>query len=401
LAPYRGEVSTFRSALACLLAGGLLAAASAGFAEPADARQPSVVGGQEADSGEFGFVASVLDATRYRQAGAFQAQYCVASLTSPTTLVTAAHCLIDQRTGRSLDPEDLLVGFGSDLRSPELRTIAVADFRVHPDYKVKTSKRDLAVLYLAQPVDDYPTISPPLGADVAAFTAPGTSAQVVGWGNTRTRGNRFPPALQVGDVSIFPAAACGKGAEYTVDGVTFAGFTRQQADPRTMLCAAGANPAGGVIDACQGDSGGPLTVGTGGQRRLVGVVSWGQKCASLMPGVYTRVTAESDFLIDAGVLADRAPILPPSINVTAPSDTRVRVKVTAPRDGTQVDAFAVSGTDAATGATYACTAAPRPGKRTRACFLDGVPAGTTLRIEAISGNSTGNSPVSPPVLFTN
>jgi hypothetical protein len=79
-------VSAFRSALACVLAGGLLALASTGFAEPADAREPSVVGGQEADSGEFGFVASVLDATRYRQAGAFQAQYCLANLTSPTNL---------------------------------------------------------------------------------------------------------------------------------------------------------------------------------------------------------------------------------------------------------------------------------------------------------------------------
>jgi len=399
LAPYRGDVLRAHSLLASTLVGGLLAFTGSGLVGSAQAGQPTVVGGQEADTGEFGFVASVLDAERYRQAGAFQAQYCVASLTSPTTLVTAAHCLIDQGNGQALDPKDLLIGFGSNLRSPNLRTIAVADYRVHPDYRIKTSSQDLAVLYLAQPVLDYPTISPPLGADVAAFTAPGTSAQVVGWGNTRTRGDRFPPDLQVGNVEVFPAAACGGGEGYAVNGVSFDGFTRRQADPRTMLCAAGANPAGGIIDACQGDSGGPLTVGTGDARRLIGVVSWGQKCASRMPGVYTRITAESDFLINAGVLADRAPILPPRLDVSAPTSTRVRVKVTAPQDGTRVDAFAVTATNTATGETFSCTSAPRPGKRTRACFLDGVAPGVPLSIEAISGNDAGNSPVSQPVQF--
>jgi hypothetical protein len=118
-----------------------------------------------------------------------------------------------------------------------------------------------------------------------------------------------------------------------------------------------------------------------------------------MPGVYTRITAESDFLINAGVLADRAPILPPRLDVSAPTSTRVRVKVTAPQDGTRVDAFAVTATNTATGETFSCTSAPRPGKRTRACFLDGVAPGVPLSIEAISGNDAGNSPVSQPVQF--
>lgn len=362
--------------------------------------QPRVVNGDSAPAVEFDFVASVLDADRYRQAGAFQAQYCAASLTSPTTLVTAAHCVVDQRSGKEVKPKNLLIALGSDLRSPSMRTIAVDRFDVHPEYQVKTSEHDLAVLHLAQPVDDYPTIELPSGADVAAFTSAGVAAQVAGWGNTRARGERFPSTLQIGNVRLFPDSACGKGKGYQVDGVDFDGFTAKQADARTMLCAAGANPAGDVVDACQGDSGGPLVAGVGEQRRLIGVVSWGQKCASRLPGVYTRITAESDFLIEAGAVPDRAPILAPSVNVTAPAPSRLRVKVTAPQDGTRVEAFAVTATDASTGITYSCTASPKADKRSRACFIDGLPEDAPLLIEAISGNRVGNSPVSQPVEFS-
>ena len=372
------------------------AAAPVSANEPA---RPTVVGGGSGQSDEFGFVASILDAQVYRKDGPYQAQFCAGSLTSPTTIVTAAHCLVDQRTGRPYSSDGLLVAFGADLRSPSLRTIGVQDIRVHPQYRVKTNRNDLAVLYLSQPVEDYPTIAPPTGADVAAYTAAGTAAKVAGWGNTRANGNRYPTRLNVGNVRVFPDRACGSGKGYRVDGVSFDGFTDREADARSMLCAAGATPAGDVVDACQGDSGGPLVAGAGDARRLIGVVSWGQRCATSLPGVYTRITAQSDFLTDAGALPDLAPILAPEVSVTSTSPTEIRVRVEAPVDGTQIEAFAVTATDIATGQAYTCTSSPKPGKRIRACFIDGLPAGARLRIEAISGNSTGNSPVSVPVEF--
>lgn len=396
-----GAMPGFRSRLLAACATLALGIATAGVptAGAAPMSQPRVVGGDGADPVDFGFVASILDARRYREAGAFQAQYCAASLTSPTTLVTAAHCVVDQVTGRDMDPDDLLIAFGADLRAPALRTIGVRDFEVHPNYRIKSSENDLAVIRLSQPVQDYPTITPPTGADVAAFTAPGTAAKVAGWGNTRARGNRYPTRLQVGNVRVFPDSSCGRGKGYEVDGIAFDGFGARDADSRTMICAAGANPAGDVIDACQGDSGGPLVAGSGDARRLIGVVSWGQKCATMLPGVYTRITAASDFLVGAGVLADQAPILAPEVAITTPSPTRLRVKVSAPQDGTRVTAFAVTATDVESGEVYSCTAAPQRGKRTRACFIDGIPAGNAMRIEAISGNDAGNSPVSAPVTF--
>ena len=47
-------------------------------------------------------------------------------------------------------------------------------------------------------------------------------------------------------------------------------------------------------DACQGDSGGPLVVAVDGQWTLLGVVSWGIRCGTELPGVYTKVTQYLD-----------------------------------------------------------------------------------------------------------
>lgn len=387
-----------RSFLAAAISLALLVAASPSTAVPTST--PLIVGGSTADPADFGFIAAVLDADSYRKSGAYQAQFCAASLTTPTTMVTAAHCVVDQKTARRTKPGEILVAFGSDLRSPSLRVIGVDDIRVHPDYRIKTTQNDVAVLHLSQPVTDYPAIGLPSGTEVAVYSAPGTSAKVAGWGNTRPRGNRYPPELQAGNVRVFPDSSCGRGKAYKVDGIKFQGFRRSEADADSMLCAAGVNGSGDVVDACQGDSGGPLVAGVGEARRLIGVVSWGQECASRLPGVYTRLGSVSEFLIDAGVLPQRAPILAPLVTVTSPKTGVLRIKMVAPADGTAIDAFAASVTNPQTGAIYTCTASPRPGKRTRACFVDGLPPGSVVTVDAISGNGVGSSPVSIPQTVT-
>lgn len=63
-----------------------------------------------------------------------------------------------------------------------------------------------------------------------------------------------------------------------------------------MLCANATQPE---RDACQGDSGGPLVA----DDVLIGIVSWGERCAdALYPGVYTKVSEYNSWIIQNAVL---------------------------------------------------------------------------------------------------
>ena len=58
-------------------------------------------------------------------------------------------------------------------------------------------------------------------------------------------------------------------------------------------------------DSCQGDSGGPLITKENDRYAVIGVVSYGIKCAEpKYPGVYARVTANMDWIksITSGTL---------------------------------------------------------------------------------------------------
>lgn len=66
----------------------------------------------------------------------------------------------------------------------------------------------------------------------------------------------------------------------------------------------GLNKQGRVTDTCQGDSGGPLicdnldSSGRGVAKAiLVGLTSFGEECGGQKPGVYTRVSAYSDWIL--------------------------------------------------------------------------------------------------------
>lgn len=380
-------------AVACAMAVG-----ASGPSLAATPASPRVINGDPGDPSRHPYLVSLLLASRYADDGPFQAQFCGGTLTTPTTVVTAAHCLVDEKTGDQRPATNLLVGVGPSLRDPALRVVRVTQVLVNPDYARRTAVNDIAVLTLAEPVTDLRTLRPVSPEEAAALTTPGSRVEVVGWGNTSTSSKQFPDVFRVGRLVVFPDASCGDGKPFTINGVTFNGFDSSEADARVMVCAAGASDAGTVIDSCQGDSGGPLVAGEGEAARLVGVVSWGEECASRFPGVYTRVASEFEFLQAAGAVpaAPAVPTQPPALTVTVASGGLV-VGFTAADDGSQVTAFAATALDPVSGQAANCVAAVPAGGTAASCVIEGLANGTSYQVTGISGTAQGNSPVAGPI----
>ena len=360
---------------------------------------PRVVNGTELTAGTYGYVVSLLDAARYAKDGAFQAQFCGGALTTPTTVVTAAHCVVDQKSGRVSTPGEVVVGVGSDLSSADLRVFTASTITVHPGYDIDTASNDLAVLTLSEPAAGAPIITPLRPTDLASYTAPGAPAVVAGWGNRSKTGNNFPNHLHWGPIAIFPDSTCGSGASYTYKGVTFYGYDADSANTSEMLCGAGVTNAGQIIDACQGDSGGPLIGGEGAATRLLGVVSWGDDCASQHPGVYTRMSAMTDFLVSRNAIATLAPTLAPAV-AAEPLNGAVRVTITPVNDGSVIETYAATATDQVTGAVQVCYAKPRRDGLAPFCTINGLTNTIPVTVSAIAANALGNSPASPTLSIT-
>ncbi len=363
---------------------------------------PRVVHGVDSKAGEFPFLAALLETSELQQEGAFQAQFCGATLTSPTTLVSAAHCVVNQKTGEQSAAADITVGFSRSLDSPNIRLVQVINVSVHPGYEIETSRNDISVLTLATPVTDIPTLDPLIPELAAEYTAAGGSAQVAGWGNTVTSGNKYPTIFQIGDLVVFPDASCGGGKRNVVNGITFNGFSSREVDDNVMMCAAGVNSNKEIVDACQGDSGGPLiATGSAGQR-LVGVVSWGEDCASKYPGVYSRVSALNAFLQSAGAMPISIPTVAPTVSVT-PLLGELRINMTGIQGGAAVTQYAATvigpnPADPTTLQTLTCFAAPTKRSASGTCSVTGLLTGSEYSVTAISANELGNSPPSAPLI---
>jgi secreted trypsin-like serine protease len=357
------------------------------------AAEPRIINGTDVPTGDMPYAVALLSSAEYSRSNAFQAQFCGGALTTATTVVTAAHCLVNPKSGARATPDEILIGLGPQLISPDYRLVRVSNIIIHPKYDLRTSANDIAVIVLAEPQSDITPVLPLRESDEATYLAAGTPARVAGWGNTSVTSSAFPTALRVGDVTIFPDASCGSGQSYTISGVRFGGFGPGEAFADTMLCAAGVTAESRIVDSCQGDSGGPLIVGTGPNTRLVGLVSWGDTCATNLPGVYTRVVAMSEFLRNTGALTSLAPTTPPSIEVV-PMHQRLRVRFTPASDGSRVTTFAATVVNPATGEQQSCFAKPRRDGLPTSCEVAGLTNGVAYSVQAIAANSLGDSPPS-------
>ena len=383
-------MSTYRRGVRRLFPFFLALALGMGIAGPADA----VVNGSPSSPGTFGFLVALLDTSRLSTMSSFQSQFCGGSLTTPTTVVTAAHCVVNQQDGTHDLPTSLVVALGRSLKDPALRTVAVSAITVHPKYSITSGENDIAVLTLAIPQTDIQTIAPLKDSEITSgLDASGTKAIVAGWGSINSFGNTFPDTFRTGELLLLPAGTCGQGQNYVFNGVTFLAYQPGEANSTSMLCAIGLTANGQIIDSCKGDSGGPLVAGSGVDARLIGLVSWGLNCATRHPGVYTKLSAMTDFLNSSGALGAPAP---PTISVTA-LNQRVRVTFTSSTQGASFTTFTAAVTATP---TQQCVAAPIAASASASCDITGLVNGQQYAISANGTSGAGPSATSAALNVT-
>lgn len=243
---------------------------SARHGGPIQDAQPEVVGGKPAKDGRWPFMASLM---QKRIADNFDSRFCGASLISKRDILTAAHCIT--LSGANVKNTQVLVGT-QDLTQGG-RRINIASITVHPDWNIDTSDSDVAVIRLAEEVNDIePVAFATTLADEDKHAATGKPTWGMGWGSTQSK-PPFPEQLLNVRLPIVDREVCNSPDSY--DG----------AITDTMLCAGYKE---GGKDTCGGDSGGPLVAkdDSGRFRLQVGIVSWGTGCAQPdLYGVYSRL----------------------------------------------------------------------------------------------------------------
>ncbi|KAG8038671.1 hypothetical protein G9C98_000226 [Cotesia typhae] len=224
-----------------------------------------IVGGHNADPGEWPWIAALFNAGR---------QVCGGSLISDKHILTAAHCVAHMN---SWDVARLTVRLGdyNIKTSTEIRHVERRVRRVvrHKGFDARTLYNDVALLTLNEPVEFSELIRPiclPTGSQLYNNKV----ATVIGWGSLRESGPQ-PAVLQEVAIPVWSNAECKIKYGAAAPGGIVDSF----------LCAGRA-----AKDSCSGDSGGPLMVNDG-RWTQVGIVSWGIGCGKgQYPGVYTRVT---------------------------------------------------------------------------------------------------------------
>ena len=248
------------------------------------AQSPDIIGGQEADIGEYPWQAELQ--TSDSLGGSY---LCGATLIRPNWVMTAAHCVYDSQSGGLMTVDKVVLGAHNiNLSSePNRQTFTAKQVIIHANYNPGTTDNDIALIELSgsAQLNDYVAVidlaSSPL--DDSLMTA-GTSSTVTGWGQTGNSGASSSVLMEV-SVPLVDQSTCETVYNEIGEQVTM-----------NMICAG--DKQGGK-DSCRGDSGGPLIVDAGnGSWKQVGIVSWGYyPCAQAdFYGVYTRVANYSSWI---------------------------------------------------------------------------------------------------------
>lgn len=224
-----------------------------------------IVGGEDAQPGEFPFIVSIQRKSGFH--------FCGGSLIDKRWVLTAAHCVKRGDEKRI----QIVAGLHEQGVLKGTQTIAPAFITRHPLYQTggNSSDYDYALIELKQDAvfDSVALNSQEIAIPDLEETAP--SSITAGWGAI-SEGGAAAQVLQKVSVPLVNAKTCS-GA-----------YPNEITD--RMICA---GLKSGGKDSCQGDSGGPLVVlDSAGHASLAGVVSWGAGCARPDAyGVYSKVNS--------------------------------------------------------------------------------------------------------------
>lgn len=237
-----------------------------------------IYGGSEATLPEHDAVVALHTLSR---GYVYTSPFCSGTLIEPDVVLTAAHCMVEVRGLKVKDkrPDAVAIYVGDNPADDILSHLyLVSEIAVHPSYNPVQLTDDIALIRLANPINEPVTPVPalPMSAGFSEADA-GLNLNFAGFGVTET--GSFGEKLQVD----LPLAGLG----CVVSGCPDSGVASTQIS----------YDQGAIEGPCSGDSGGPAFIERDGTVYVAGITSYGDSACTDY-GVSTRVDAFENFIAD-------------------------------------------------------------------------------------------------------